>query len=98
MSKNDNLTFWMILLGALAVLMSAADILRRWSYLVTGARLGDVLILTSGILLLGSGAWRGLSRTAPRAATWLAAASAATFTVTMIAGVVTGAIPCSSVG
>ncbi len=98
MTRNDNLTFWMILLGALAGLMSAADILQRWSYLVAGARLGDVLILASGILLLGSGAWRGLSRTAPRAASWLGAAAAAMFVAAMFAGVVSGAIPCSAVG
>ena len=98
MNKNDNLTFWMILLGVLAASMSVADILQRWRYLVTGARLGDALILASGVLLLASGAWRGLSRTAPRAVSWLGAASAAIFTVTMVAGVLSGAIPCSSVG
>ncbi len=98
MARNNNLTFWMLLLGAIAVLMSAADILQRWSYLVTGARIGDALILASGILLLASGAWCGLSRTASRAATWLGAASAALFAVTMFAGVASGVMPCSSVG
>ncbi len=98
MSKNSNLTFWTILLGVLAVWMSSADILQRWRYLVTGAQIGDALILTSGALLLVSGAWRSLSRTAPRAASWLAAAAAAIFSVTMVAGVLSGAIPCSAVG
>jgi hypothetical protein len=98
MNKNHNLTFWMILLGILAASMSVADILQRWSYLVTGARIGDGLILASGILLLASGAWIGLSRTAPRAAAWLGAASAAMFVVTMITVVLSGAIPCSAVG
>jgi hypothetical protein len=98
MNKNNNLTFWMILLGALAASMSVADILQRWSCLVMGARVGDALILASGVLLLASGAWRGLSRTAPRTASWLGAASAAIFSVTMVAGVLSGAIPCSAVG
>jgi hypothetical protein len=98
MTRNDNLTFWMILLGALAALMSAADILQRWSYLVAGARIGDALILASGVLLLTTGAWRGLSRTAPRAASWIAAAAAAIFALTMVVGALSGAIPCSAVG
>jgi len=50
------------------------------------------------VLLLASAAWRGLSRPAPRAASWLGAAGAAIFTVTMVAGVLSGAIPCSAVG
>ena len=98
MSKNNSLTFWTIVLGVLAVWMSSADILQRWRYLVTGARTGDALILASGALLLAAGAWRGLSRTTPRAASWLAAAAAAIFSVTMVVGVLSGAIPCSAVG
>lgn len=98
MNRDDNLTLWMILLGALAALMSVADILQRWRYLAAGARAGDALILASGVLLIASGAWRGLSRSASRAATWLGAGSAAIFTVTMIAGILSGAIPCSAVG
>jgi hypothetical protein len=98
MTRNDKLTFWMVLLGVIAASMSVVDILQRWSYLVTGARVGDALILVSGVLLLASAAWRGLSRTAPRAASWLGAAGAAIFTVTMVAGVLSGAIPCSAVG
>ena len=98
MRKDDNLTFWMILLGIVAAGMSIADILQRWTYLVMGARVADVLILASGVLLLASGAWRGLSRTAPRKASWLGAVSAAIFFATMVAGLLLGAIPCSAVG
>jgi hypothetical protein len=98
MNKNHNLTFWMILLGALAAWISVADIQRNWRYLVTGARTCDGLFLACGILLLISGGWRGLSRAAPRVASWLAAASAAAFALTLLAGVLSGAIPCSGVG
>ena len=98
MQKNDNLTFWMLLLGAIAAAMSAADMWQRWDYLVSGARIADALILASGVLLLAAGAWRSLRRPAPRTASWLAAASSALFSVTMLAGVLLGTIPCSGVG
>lgn len=98
MRPNDNLTFWMVLLGVVAALLSGAEILQRWSYLVPGARLADALILASGMLLLASGAWRGFGRSGARAATWLAAGSAGLFAVTMCAGILLGTIPCSSVG
>ncbi len=98
MNRNDSLTFWMVALGAVAALMSAADIWQRWTYLVTGARTADALVLASGVLLLASGAWRGSSRSRPRAVSWLAAAAAALFSVTMAAGLLSGAVPCSGIG
>jgi hypothetical protein len=98
MEKDDNLTFWMLLLGAIAAAMSSVSIWQRWPYLTSGARTGDALILLSGVLLLAAGAWRSLRRPAPRAASWLAAASGALFSLTMIAGLLLGTIPCSGVG
>ncbi len=98
MTKDKSLSFWMFLLGAFAAWAGGAEILRQWNYLVPGARVCDALFLASGVGLLAAGGWRSFGRMNRRAADWLGAASAGVFTVTLFAGMLTGAVPCSGAG
>ncbi len=66
--------------------------------LVFGARLCDVLILASGIILLAAGIWRLAVRGMRRASSALAAVGATGFSATLFLGLWTGAIPCSGLG
>ncbi len=94
-TKGGNLTFWMVALGPLAIWAGASDIAARWPALVLGARVCDVLILASGILLLVAGVWRLITRRFIRLAAGLACTGACLFAATLLIGVWTGAIPCS---
>jgi hypothetical protein len=93
--RQFNLTFWMIALGLLAVYAGGMDIVHRWSALVFGARLCDMLIAASGVTLLVAGAWRIATRAMRRASYSIAAAGAGGFSATLFLGVWLGAIPCS---
>jgi hypothetical protein len=92
---RSSLAIWMTVLGFFAIWVGASHILRRWSYLVLGARVCDVAIVTSGALLLCAGLWHGLTRGKQRAAAGLGSLAAGIFALTLFAGVLTGAIPCS---
>ncbi len=98
MAKNDNLDFWILLLGGVAIFISAADIVQHWAYLFAGARICDVLFLASGLALLAAWVWRRMSRPHSNRALCLAATSAGVFALTLGAGVLIGAIPCSGAG
>jgi len=88
----------MIALGLFAMWAAASDILRRWSYLTSGARICDALILASGLLLFTAGAWLFLTREQQAWAAALGSLSAGLFAATMFVGVWSGAIPCSGPG
>ena len=90
-----SLVFWMIALGVLAIWAGGSDMMARWPALVFGARLCDVLILTSGIALLVAGLWQSAARSMFRPSSFLAAGAATGFSATLFLGVWSGAIPCS---
>jgi hypothetical protein len=98
MKRESNLVPWLVVTGVLAIWAGTSDILSRWRYLVFGARLCDVLILASGVLLLASGVWQIFFRTGRATAGWIAAGAATTFALTLFGGVWSGAIPCSGPG
>jgi len=85
----------MIVLGLFAGWAGGGDILRHWAHLVFGARVCDVLVLVSGVLLLIAGLWHGLTRGKQSAAAAVGSLAAGLFAVTLFTGVLTGAIPCS---
>jgi hypothetical protein len=88
----------MILLGLFASWAAGSDIAAHWPVLVFGAKLCDGLILASGVLLLAAGVWHLRMRGARRAPPALGAVAAGTFALTLFAGVLSGAIPCSGPG
>jgi hypothetical protein len=92
---NYNLVFWLIALGSLAIWAGASDIHLRWSALVPGARICDLLIVTSGVLLCAAAVWILLMRRMLKPAALLGSAGAGLFAVTLLVGVWSGAIPCS---
>jgi len=85
-------------LGLLAVWAGASDASRRWSMLFFGARVCDVLIVASGVVLIAAGVLQLVIRTMRRTSCAIAAAGAAGFAATLFAGVWSGAIPCSGPG
>ena len=87
------LGFLMILLGLFAGWAGASDIAARWPILVWGARLYDLMIPASGVLLLTAGVWQLLARGRRPAPPALGAAAAGIFASTFFAGAGSGAIP-----
>jgi len=96
--RENNLVFWMVALGLLAIWAGGSDIVSRWPALVFGARLCDVLILISGTVLLAAGIWHIAAREMRRPSLVLAAVGATGFSATLFIGLLTGAIPCSGAG
>jgi hypothetical protein len=96
--EGSNLTTWFVSTGALALWAGITDMLQRWRYELFEARLCDVLIVASGVLLLGAGLWRALSKAGSSAAVWTGAVGAAAFALTLFGGMWSGAIPCSGAG
>ena len=97
-SDRYQLGLLMTLLGLFAGWAGASDIAAHWPILVFGARLCDLMILTSGVLLLTAGVWHLLTRGHKLAPPAVGAVAAGTFALTLFAGVWLGAIPCSSPG
>jgi len=93
--RYDSLVFWFIVLGSLATWAGASDIHRRWPILVSGARVCDLLILASGVLLFAAGGLSLMVRRMRKPAAALGSAGAGLFAVTLLVGVWSGAIPCS---
>jgi hypothetical protein len=93
--KSITLPLWMIALGFLALYAGSSDVQRTWAYKILAAKLCDVAILASGVLLLAAGVACIVSSGYRRAAFIVGAISAAMFAVTLFVGVLTGVIPCS---
>jgi hypothetical protein len=94
--KHGSLAFWLIAAGLLGMWASATNGIRHWSALTFGLRLCDAIFAAAGLTLVAAGAWLFLAGTKHRAAAATGAAAAAVFSVTLAAGVWTGAIPCTS--
>ena len=93
--KNLQLAFWMIALGLLATWIGASDMPKGLAYRTLEARLCDVLILLSGVLLLAAGVAYFVITGYRRAASTVGAVAAGVFAMTLFVGVLSGAIPCS---
>jgi hypothetical protein len=96
--KFNELVLWMLLLGLFAIWAGASDIGRHWPTLVFGAKLCDVLIVVAGARRVVAGAARLLIRRMNPVVAALGAAGAGLFSVTLLIGVWSGAIPCSGPG
>ena len=96
--KPYELIIWMLLLGLFAIWAGASDMGRRWPALVFGAKVCDVLIVASGVLLVASGMARLMIRGMQRPFAVTGTAGAGLFSLTLLIGVWSGAIPCSGPG
>ncbi len=93
--KNLAVAFWMIALGLLATWIVASDMQKGWGYRTLEAKLCDVSILFSGILLLAAGVAYFLITGHRRAASTVGAVAAGIIAMTLIVGILSGVIPCS---
>jgi len=93
--KHLALPLWIIAFGLTATYAGASDMQKLWIYRTLEAKICDLAILASGILLLAAGTAYILGTGFRRAALMVGAVAAAGFAMTLFIGVLTGAIPCS---